>query len=164
MSWNCQICGIDHAELPTCFGIEAPWRALVPDSEFAQRVDLTADQCVVDEKVFFIRGHVEIPIRSHPEPLAFSVWSSLSEKSFLHVCERWDAPDRADDPPYFGWLSSPIPVYADTIHLPLSVQSRPPGLTPQFIVERNGHPLACDQHDGISITRWHELAAQLLDS
>jgi len=27
----------------------------------------------------------------HPEPLSFSVWSSLSPKSFLHVSERWQA-------------------------------------------------------------------------
>ncbi|MGO9249589.1 MAG: DUF2199 domain-containing protein, partial [Solirubrobacteraceae bacterium] len=85
MKWTCRTCGVEHTDVPLCFGIEAPWRALVPESEFDQRVDLTSDQCVVDGQHFFIRGHIEIPIHDYPEPFAFSVWSSLSERSFLHI-------------------------------------------------------------------------------
>ena len=162
MNWKCTICGVEHADTPLCFGIEAPWRALVPEEEFAGRVRLTADQCVVDEETFFIRGHIEIPIRHHPEPLAFSVWSSLSKQSFLHMSDRWDSPDRACDPPYFGWLCSPIAAYPRTLHLKVSVQSRLPGLIPLFTLEPTDHPLAVDQHGGISIQRWHQIAHQLL--
>lgn len=162
MSWKCGICGVGHDELPTCFGIEAPWRALVAEREFAERVELTADQCVVDGKEFFVRGHIEIPIHQHSEPLAFSVWASLSEKSFRTMTERWEAEDRATDPPYFGWLCSPIAVYGNTIHLKLSVQSRAPGLTPLFTVEPGKHPLALDQQNGITVARWHELAHRIL--
>ena len=78
------------------------------------------------------------------------------------VCERWESPDRSSDPPYFGWLCSPILVYPSTIHLKLSVQSRAPGLTPLFTVEPTDHPLAVDQHNGISIERSHEFAHRLL--
>ena len=162
MSWVCDICRVEHPDIPICFGIDAPWRALVPESEFSSRVELTADQCVVDGKSFFIRGHIEIPILDYPKALSFSVWSSLSERSFLHMCERWDAPDRAADPPYFGWLCSPIIAYPSTIHLKLSVQSRPPGTTPLFTVESCDHPLSIDQLNGISIARWHEIAHRLL--
>jgi hypothetical protein len=35
---------------------------LVAEGEFEQRVALTKDQCIVDGKVFFIRGHIELPI------------------------------------------------------------------------------------------------------
>lgn len=157
-------CEAGQNGVPLCFAAEAPWRALVPESEFARRVELTPDQCVVDGQHFFIRGHIEIPIHHYPEPLAFSVWSSLSEASFLHMGERWEAPDRASDPPYFGWLCSAILVYPSTIHLKLSVQSRAPGLTPLFAVEPTEHPLALDQYNGISIERWHEIARQLLQA
>jgi hypothetical protein len=162
MSWKCHICEIEHEEVPLCFSIEAPWRALVPEAEFAQRVELTKDQCVVDGQHFFIRGHVEISIHDYPEPLSFSVWSSLSEQSFVHMTERWESPDRALDSPYFGWLSSPIAFYPSTIHLKLSVQSRPPGLTPLFTVAPTEHPLAIDQHNGITIERWYKIAHHLL--
>jgi len=163
MKWRCQICGVEHSDFPICFGIEAPWRALVAESEFGRRVELNADQCVVDSQSFFIRGHIQIPIHEYPEPLLFSVWSSLSEKSFCHMCDRWESPDRASDPPYFGWLCSSIHVYPNTIHLKLSVQSRSPGIIPLFTVEPTEHPLAVDQQNGISLKRWYELAHQLLD-
>jgi hypothetical protein len=162
MKWKCHTCGVEHDDIPLCFGIDAPWPALVPANEFAHRVELTADQCVVDEQTFFIRGHIEIPIHDYPEPLAFSVWSSLSKQSFLKMCDRWDAPDRASDPPYFGWLCSPIAVYPNAIHLKLSVQSRPRGLIPLFTVEPTEHPLSLDQHNGITVERWHEFAHKLL--
>jgi hypothetical protein len=162
MTWTCPTCGTEHDDIPLCFGIEAPWKALVPVGEFSRRVDLTKDQCVVDEQHFFIRGHIEIPLHDYPETLAFSVWSSLSEQSFLHITDRWEAPDREQDEPYFGWLCSPIAVYPSTIHLKLSVQSRAVGLTPLFTVEPTDHPLAQDQHNGISIQRWHQIAHQIL--
>jgi hypothetical protein len=92
----------------------------------------------------------------------FSVWSSLSEKSFLRMCDRWDVPDRASDPPYFGWLCSRIPEYPSVANLKLSVQSRSPGVTPLLTLEPIGHPLAVDQRQGITIARWHELAHRLL--
>ena len=162
MTWTCTVCGDDHGDIPSCFGIEAPWRALVPEAEFSNRVELTKDQCVVDGKEFFVRGHIEIPIIGQSETLAFSVWSSLSEKSFLHMCDRWEDPDRGSDAPYFGWLCSPIHVYPSTIHLKLSIQSRSPGLVPHFTVEPSEHPLSQDQHDGITVQRWHQLAHELL--
>lgn len=161
MGWNCKICGVEHDDVPECFGVEAPWRGFVADDEFEHRVELTDDQCVVDGSTFFIRGQIEIPIHGHPNPLAFSVWSSLSEASFWRMGERWDKPDRDADPPYFGWLCSQIWVYPDTLHLKLSVRSRPPGLTPLFDILDEDHLLEIDQRDGISVMRWHQLALAL---
>lgn len=162
MGWKCSICGVEHDEVPDCFGIEAPWRALVTDDDFDARVELTADYCIVDDETFFVRGHIQIPIHGNPNPLAFSVWSSLSRENFLHMADRSDAVDRANDKPYFGWLCSPVPVYPGTIHLRLSVQSRPPGLTPLFVIQDDDHPLAHDQRNGIDVERWHRLALQLM--
>jgi hypothetical protein len=70
MRWRCPICGDEQDAAPTCFGIDAPWRALVPEEEFAQRVELKKDQCVVDAKTFFIRGHIEAPVHDAPAKIA----------------------------------------------------------------------------------------------
>ncbi|ESQ75772.1 DUF2199 domain-containing protein [Asticcacaulis sp. AC402] len=161
-NWSCKTCGKVHDDLPICFGVKAPWLDLVPEEEFEQRVDLTNDQCVVDETVFFIRGLIEIPILGHGESLAFSVWSSLSRASFDHMTDRWNDPGRANDPPYFGWLSSTLPPYPTHKHLPLSVQVRDRGMVPLFIVVDEDHALAVDQQNGITVRRWHEIALSLL--
>src|SRR4051812_26344605 len=111
MSWTCSLCGAVHAEVPLCFGADAPWRALVTEAEFEGRVELNDDVCVVDGRAFFIRGHVELPIVGTDETFVWSVWSSLSEASFRHVSERWDDEARTGDS-YFGWLSTNLPSYA----------------------------------------------------
>ncbi|OYV04887.1 MAG: hypothetical protein CFE26_14495 [Verrucomicrobiales bacterium VVV1] len=162
MSWKCHACQIEHDDLPDCFGIEAPWPALVPEAEFETRVILGRDQCIVDDEHFFVRGHIQIPILGRENPLQFSVWSSLSEESFCHMCDRYEASDRDSDPPYFGWLSSFISVYPNTIHLKLSGQSRPLGFTPLFIVQPTDHLLATEQQKGITEARWHEIAHHFL--
>ncbi len=160
--WKCSICGQKHDEVPLCFGCKAPWRYLVKESDFAERVYLDQDICVVDAKLFFIRGHIQIPIIGTNEIFAFSVWCSLSEKSYQKTIERWFEPTRELDDAYFGWLSSHIPIYPETIHLETSVQSRAVGLVPLITLEHTDHPLAIEQHHGITEARWHELALSLL--
>jgi hypothetical protein len=161
--WKCAICAIEHDDLPLCFGAEAPWRTLVAEADFDDRVELTKDQCVVDGKYFFIRGHIEIPIHPMHDTLALSVWVSLSEKSFLHCSSRWENPDREGDG-YFGWLSTPVPIYPDTIHLKTNVRSRAPGLVPLIELQECDHPLYRDQRDGISAERFREIVHELLHS
>ena len=99
--WTCAICKAQHSSLPLCFGADAPWRALAPEAEFDERVELTADQCVVDGEHFFVRGHIELPIIDTTDTFAWSVWCSLSEKSFRDMTERWEDPLRDGDG-YFG--------------------------------------------------------------
>lgn len=147
-----------------CYGAEAPWRIMgIPEDEVETRVDLTDDQCVIDEKSFFIRGHIPIPVLDSGETFLWSVWCSLSERSFLHACDRWNDSDRMNDPPYFGWLMSRLPGYPDTIHLQTSVQSRAVGLVPHItVLEPSQHPLVLEQRDGITMDRVQEFAHIIL--
>jgi hypothetical protein len=159
----CRDCGTPLPEVPLCYGAEAPWRALgVTENEFEKRVDLTRDQCVVDEQHFFVRGHIQIPIIGSDDVFSWSVWCSLSEQSFLYASDRWFEPARVNDPPYFGWLMTSLPVYPETRHLKTSVQSREVGYVPLVTVESTEHPLAIEQHNGITRARVEEIAHALL--
>lgn len=163
MTWTCATCGRTHESLPMCFGAEAPWRLLgVAETEFEARVELNADLCVVDGAHFFIRGHIEIPVRGLDVPFAWSVWCSLSEASFLHVNERWHAPDRGDDAPYFGWLCTRLPTYPDTLNLRARVQSRQLSQVPAVRLEPTDHPLAVEQREGMDMNRLAEIAHAVL--
>ena len=160
MMWTCAICGAEHSSLPLCFGADPPWRAFAPEAEFEDRVELNKDQCVVDREHFFIRGHIELPILEGSELFAWSVWCSLSEKSFLHMVDRWDDPNREGDG-YFGWLCSPIPVYPSTIHLKTNVIARAVGRVPLIEIQECEHQLYLDQRDGIALRRVHEFVHAL---
>jgi hypothetical protein len=89
----------------------------IPEDERASRSDLTSDACVVDEKHFFIVGNLEIPINGSEETFSWDVWVSLSRENFQRAFELWESDDRVNEPPYFGWLSTTLPGYPETLNL-----------------------------------------------
>ena len=101
-----------------------------------------------------MRGHIELPIIDTGQTFAWSVWCSLSEKSFRHMAQRWEDP-RRDSDVYFGWLCSPIAVYPSTIHMKTNVKVRAVGMVPLIEVQECEHPLYIDQHDGLALARVH---------
>lgn len=124
---------------------------------------LGEETCVIKRQHFFVRGHIEIPVKGRKTPFVWNVWSSLSAESFQAMLERWTSPDRASDPPYLGWLSNDLSaVYPSTLNLKLSVRTRDLGQRPSFELEPTDHPLAIEQGRGISVERVREINSRLL--
>jgi hypothetical protein len=106
---------------------------------------------------------VEIPVLDADEDFDWGVWVSLSRDNFRRAYELWDAPERAAEPPYFGWLSTELPAYGpSTVNLKTNLQTRPPGERPLVELEPTGHPLAVEQRTGITVARVREIAELLL--
>ena len=76
---------------------------------------------------------------------------SFSDRSFARACELWEQPGRKSEPPYFGWLSTALPGYPETVNLKTMVQTREVGRRPLVELEPTDHPLAVEQHDGITM-------------
>src|ERR1700761_666330 len=58
----CRVCGERHV-LAVSYSFQFPLAAgAVPKEEVEQRVVLTPDQCVIDNKDFYIRGRILVPI------------------------------------------------------------------------------------------------------
>ncbi|WSL64188.1 DUF2199 domain-containing protein [Kitasatospora herbaricolor] len=88
---------------------------------------------------------------------------SLSEPNFARTHDLWEDPAREQEPPYFGWLSTELPVYAEsTLNLKTHVRTRAVGRRPLIELEPTDHPLAVEQREGITMARVQELAYQLL--
>jgi hypothetical protein len=159
----CQTCGQHHAELPMDFGADAPAPYYsIPLAEREARCELTSDLCMIDEKAFFIRGCLEIPVVDGPRPFVWGVWTSLSEQSFKRTGEIWDMPGRENEPPFFGWLCTALPLYPETLHLKTHVHTRPLGQRPLVELEATDHPLAVEQRTGITMDRVRQIAEALL--
>ena len=157
--YTCRTCGEFHAGIPLCYGAEAPvyWEA-IPEAERNQRGELSSDQCVIDDEHFFILGRLEIPIHDNPDPFCWLVWVSLSEPNFKRAHELWHASGRENEPPYFGWLSTQLPCYPDTVNLKTNVHTRPLGERPFIELEPTDHPLSLEQQNGITMQRVLEIA------
>ncbi len=153
---TCAICNAPIEELPMCLGSSSPASRMVPEDEYDNRVVENADQCIVDDEHYFIRGHIEILIQNSNQVFIWSIWVSLSEASFEKMSESWEKSGRENNAPYFGWLVSSLPCYPETLHLKTSVQEQPIGQVPKIILEKTEHPLSVEQNHGITMSRVQE--------
>lgn len=161
--FRCTGCGEWHDELPMSFGATAPfWYDAIAPEERGRRAEISSDQCILDGKHYFVRGCLELPVVDGPEPFVWGVWVSLSEASFQRMSELWETPGREQEPPYFGWLSTSLPGYPETVNLKTRVHTRPLGERPLIELEPTDHPLAVEQRRGITLERVREIASQLL--
>ncbi len=161
--WRCPHCGELHDELPFSYGAAAPayWYA-VPPTERDERAELGEEQCAIDGQHFFVRGNIRLPISDDVEDFSWTAWVSLSPANYQRMAERWHDPDRENEPPYFGWLSTALPYYPSTLNLKTYVHTQPLGERPLIELEPTDHPLAIEQREGITLARVREIAAVIL--
>ncbi len=126
------------------------------------RSELGTDQCVIRGELFFIRGVVPLPVVDTGDTFEWGAWVSVSEKSAIHMSERWLTEGREHTEPYFGWLSTELAPYPSTLNLKTNLHTRPVGLRPVIQLEPTDHPLAVEQRAGITIARVRQFAEQLL--
>ncbi|MEV0676127.1 DUF2199 domain-containing protein [Actinosynnema sp. NPDC050436] len=160
--FHCSCCGRHHDELPFSYGTPAPafWHeGLAADAGSA----LAAEQCVIGGEHFFVRARVVLPVVDADEDFEWGVWVSLSKAHFARASKLWVDPARVDEPPYFGWLSTELPVYEPTtLNLKTEVHSQPIGTRPTVELEPTDHPLAVEQRTGITLDRVRAIAELLL--
>ena len=145
---------MDLGSLPLTFGSDYPeYYFTVPEAEREKRIEETQSLCVVDEEHFFIRGRLTIPINDYEEDLIFNVWTTLSEKNFIRTNKLWNEADRVNEPPYFGWLQTYVPMYGSTLNIKTEVITQEVGVIPKVVVIEENHPLTLDQTNGITLEK-----------
>jgi hypothetical protein len=160
--FECVTCGTYHVGMPS-FGWDYPVQyLLIPEPERERRIDLSSDTCVIDDKWFFVRGCLEIPVHEQDEPLSWGVWCSLSKETFLRYGEIFDKVEREAGESFFGWLCSAVPGHPDTQQLKTMVHVRPWPTRPFVELESTDHPLAIEQRQGITVARAREIAERFM--
>lgn len=141
------------------YGASAPtlWFRIPPE-ERAARAELSSDQCIIDERYYFILGTIPIKITDTDKSFLWLAWVSLGAEDFVRAAELWTMHGRESEPPYAGYLASALPGYPDTLNLKTEVYTRPPGERPYLLVESSDHPLAAEQRDGMTLARVQEIA------
>ena len=83
----------------------------VPEHQRSRRIRDTDDVCVIDDRVFFIRGVLRVPITGLLLPFEWGPWAMIEEPDFhryIELCRK--STGQAEDPPFVGWLSNvPFP-------------------------------------------------------
>lgn len=169
--YTCKTCGQYHEGLPLSYGSSAPDIVFSMDEkEQKRRVLLSSDQCEIKgeklfgEKHYFILGNIDIPIIGPNGIFRWTVWVSLSEANYKRAGKLWNTIGRENEPPYFGWLSTSLPVYPQTLNLKTHAHTNPVGIRPFIELEPTDHPLAVEQRNGITMERVQQIAEMILHS
>lgn len=158
-SWSCSKCGEVHDSVPDSYVVDAPWPWFIaPPGSRTHPSLLSGDECILNGKDFFVSGCLEIPIIGRETPFVWGIWVSLSRAKFERQRTLVSDPSRVNELAYFGWLSSRIQIYPDTLLLKTHVHSRPVGMKPYIELEPTEHPLAVEQRNGISEERFQQIA------
>jgi hypothetical protein len=159
-SWTCRCCEQQFNTLPTSYGAIAPlnWFAL-PKDQRAARAKLDSDICIIDNREWYVRGCLEVPIVGSSEPFVWGIWVSVSEESLRYILDKWQAEIGPEEPPRFGWLCSWIPGYPEPRDIKCHVFLRSGDLYPRIVLEPTDYPLAIEQRHGITVERIEQIAA-----
>jgi hypothetical protein len=154
--FTCPKCGKPHEGSPSvAFDSPYHWHALQPDTS-AGRSRLSDDFCMIEERDYFIRCILEVPILGVEEPFLWGVWLSQSEANFREYVETFpDTPERET----FGYFCNRLPGYPDTINLHAKAHWRPGTQRPWVELKSVEHPLYEDWSNGITWERAIALAA-----
>jgi len=164
-SWVCPSCGNTHMGVfdLACF---APVYWEGPQTYSPNSIVLTSthflseDFCVMEDKYYFIRCVLEIPILgTSGETFGYGIWCSASKSNFARYAESFDDPDRSSMEPWFGWFSNRLNGYPETVNLKCQAHPRGQRQRPLIELEPTDHPLASEQHGGISLDRLCEIYA-----
>src|SRR4051812_6255227 len=90
-TYRCSRCGELHEGVPMSYGGSAPtlWFA-IPPAERAERAELSSDQCIIDDRYYFILGGIYIPVRDSDKQFLWLAWVSLSAENFVRASEIWN--------------------------------------------------------------------------
>ena len=165
-SFVCSICGQPHTGAPLSWGPDAPkaWADIAPDQREG-RGELGTDQCVIDDKQFFVRGRIEIPVVDTKQTFAWLVWVEVSPRDFFSMSELWKTIGREKKAPiYDACLANELQIYESSIlGVSVKVHTRPVGERPFFVVTGD-HQVGNEQRNGISSHHVQQIADILLAS
>ena len=161
LEYRCRTCNEIHTGVPA-WHFDAPVQALaIPQEERVTRVALTADDCVIDGREFYLKGLLELPVHGITQPFVWGVWLSVSEESHGRFVALFQDENRRAGESFFGWLCNSLPGYPETQLLKTRLHVREYPMRPWVELEPTDHPLAVDQREGLSQQRAIAIAEAL---
>ena len=164
LRYRCRSCGEFHEGLPA-WHFEAPAQAYaVPEADREHRLVLSADNCEIDGREFYLKGLLELPVRGSTEPFVFGVWLAVSPESYERFAELFADPTREAGESFSGRLCNSIPGYPETLGLQARLVVREYPMRPWVELGAVEHLLAQDQHGALTQERAIAMAERLLHS
>lgn len=153
---RCKTCGEEHewgTMEPSFERPDAYWA--VPEAERPHRTLAGKSDCRIrdiadNERRYFLRVMLGIPIRGEGRTCNWGIWAEVSASDFKTAWNRWDDADQAKEPPFPGVLANSVRGYPETLGLPGLLQLTGPTTPPGFkFADGIDHPFAREQLEGV---------------
>ena len=146
----CTVCGRTHDKAESELYFQMPDEVYaLSEEERDRRSKGNSDLWVLDEKRFYVRGLLPLPVAGRAKPYCIGVWALVSPQTFTRINELWSDPAQAGEPRLPGVLSNQIPFHAETTDLGLEIELTGPKTRPNFFLKPIEHPLFAEQSRGI---------------
>lgn len=151
LRYRCGACGEIHRGLPdVSFAAPLAYYAL-PQHERLARAVLSRDACVLDDRDYFLRARLSVPVEGTAQRFGWLVWCLVGESEFWpHWQARHDAVEGTRR--VAGALANRLPGFPDTIGLSGQLEAEGGGRLPVLRLEACPHPLAMAQDHGLAGT------------
>jgi hypothetical protein len=117
------------------------------------------DLCAIKSGQYFVRALLPLPVESRSRDYAIGLWVQVEESTFRRVIELWSEPNQVSEPPFSAWLANTIPTVPNTLGLAVQLHLTGPTTRPRLKIASQGHPLAVEQHQGITAHRANEYSS-----
>lgn len=162
-SYECGVCGKFHAGLPMDMAYKNPANFFkIPPNERSARINSTDDICVIDNKEFYIRGILPIPVIDSNDEFRWGVWARVEEDDFKNYLQYWDGHIPKNAPSLNGYLSGGIKDYPDSDMVEVQIHLQPDDQRPIFRALSSEHQLGFDQQNGVTMEKVHSFVLPLL--
>lgn len=152
MKYTCSCCGKEYDDWPALDFHEPAYYGELGDEEKETIAVIGTDLCVIehqDQTDRFIKGVLYQKVNGTCQQLQYTVWVSLSEKSYNDYVENFD--NHEHEATYFGYLCNWIAPYKSTLSLHTNVVVSKGNKRPEVVPHENDHPFVRDYYNGISI-------------
>ena len=116
----------------------------------------TDDYYACEEKYFYIRGILPLPVLEAGRNYHLGVWVQVSSNSFNKIWDLWDDKNQSNEPPIRALLANDIHLHENTQNIEVEIQLTGPTSRPNVIVKDHESSLYKEQQHGIAIHRASE--------
>ena len=158
----CSKCGQEHPleEMELTFR-RPDAAATMSADERARLVRENSELCIVDDKRFFIRALLPLPVESREDNYCIGLWVEVTQAAFERIYDIWDLEEKVSEPPFIVQIANEIPTASGSLGLDAELHLNPPGARPYVFLNPGTHQLYIEQAEGIDIHRVSEYTALL---
>ena len=158
-TFKCEDCGKEHDLSELAIVHKKPDHYFkIPANERAARIKINDDLCIIDNRLFLIRGVLEVPVKGvEGGAIQWGVWALVKRPDFDRYRELWDADIDPNEPPFRGRLSGGPHGYPEADMATVTIHMQSNGQRPIFKAVSAETRLGKEQREGISTVRLHKL-------